>query len=94
MSALPPLLPYLTVSDGAGAIEFYKKAFGAVEHELHHAPGSTKIMNACLSINGGVYYAPDAPFGGYKQSGIGREMGVAGLEEFLELKTMAEPATT
>ena len=36
---------------------------------------------------------PDAPFGGYKQSGIGREMGVAGFEEFLEIKTLAEPAS-
>jgi len=67
MSALPPLLPYLTVSDGAAAIAFYKKAFGAVEHELHHAPGSTKIMNAHLSINGGVFMLSDdfsAQFGG------------------------------
>ena len=67
MSALPPLLPYLTVSDGAAAIEFYKKAFGAVEHELHHAPGSTKIMNACSSINGGVFMLSDdfsVQFGG------------------------------
>src|ERR1700746_1053759 len=67
MSALPPLLPYLTVSDGAAAIAFYKKAFGAVEHELHLAPGSTKIMNACLSINGGVFMLSDdfsAQFGG------------------------------
>ena len=40
-------------------------------------------------INGGNYFSPDAPFGGYKQSGIGREMGVAGLEEFLERKTFA-----
>ena len=32
-----------------------------------------------------MWYAPDAPFGGYKQAGIGREMGVAGLDEFLEL---------
>ena len=45
-----------------------------------------------ISVNGGVYYAPDAPFGGYKQSGIGREMGEAGLDEFLERKTLAEPA--
>ena len=67
MSALPPLLPYLTVSDGAAAIEFYKKAFGAAEHEVHHAPGSTKIMNAHLSINGGVFMLSDdfsAQFGG------------------------------
>jgi PhnB protein len=67
MSALPPLLPYLTVSDGAAAIEFYKKAFGAVEREVHLAPGTTKIMNACLSINGGIFMLSDdfsAQFGG------------------------------
>ena len=67
MSALPPLLPYLTVSDGAAAIQFYKRAFGAAEHEVHHAPGSTKIMNAHLSINGGVFMLSDdfsAQFGG------------------------------
>ena len=45
-----------------------------------------------MSINGGIYNAPDAPFGGYKQSGFGREMGVAGLEEFLQIKVLAEPA--
>lgn len=50
------------------------------------------IRAGTMSVNGGVYYGPDAPFGGYKQSGIGREMGSAGLDEFLELKTFAEPA--
>jgi aldehyde dehydrogenase (NAD+) len=49
------------------------------------------IRAGTISINGGMYYGPDAPFGGYKQSGIGREMGVAGFEEFLEMKTIAEP---
>jgi aldehyde dehydrogenase (NAD+) len=48
-----------------------------------------RIRSGTLSINGGNYFGPDAPFGGYKQSGIGREMGVAGLEEFLERKTFA-----
>jgi len=51
-----------------------------------------RIRTGTMSINGGVYYGPDSPFGGYKQSGIGREMGAAGLLEFLELKTFAEPA--
>ncbi len=45
-----------------------------------------------MSINGGLWYGADVPFGGYKQSGIGREMGVAGFEEYLETKAMAEPA--
>ncbi|HZP30466.1 MAG TPA: aldehyde dehydrogenase family protein [Acidimicrobiia bacterium] len=50
-----------------------------------------RIRAGTISVNGGIYYGPDAPFGGYKQSGIGREMGAAGLLEFLELKTLAEP---
>lgn len=48
-----------------------------------------RIRTGTLSINGGDYSGPDCPFGGYKQSGIGREMGTAGLEEFLERKTFA-----
>jgi acyl-CoA reductase-like NAD-dependent aldehyde dehydrogenase len=48
-----------------------------------------RIRSGTFSINGGNYFGPDAPFGGYKQSGIGREMGVAGLEEFQERKTFA-----
>jgi acyl-CoA reductase-like NAD-dependent aldehyde dehydrogenase len=60
------------------------------EHALSVA---RRIRAGTISVNGGVYYGPDAPFGGYKQSGIGREMGAAGLDEFLERKTLAEPAS-
>jgi aldehyde dehydrogenase (NAD+) len=51
-----------------------------------------RVRTGSMSVNGGLWYAPDAPFGGYKQSGVGREMGAAGLDEFLERKTLAEPA--
>jgi len=51
-----------------------------------------RVRSGTLSVNGGIYNTPDAPFGGYKQSGFGREMGVAGLEEFLQMKTLAMPA--
>ena len=50
-----------------------------------------RVRVGTLSINGGMYNAPNAPFGGYKQSGFGREMGLAGLEEFLQMKTFGEP---
>ncbi|WP_371657629.1 aldehyde dehydrogenase family protein [Streptomyces sp. NBC_00280] len=48
-----------------------------------------RIRTGTFSINGGNYFAADVPFGGYKQSGIGRESGVPGLEEFLEYKSFA-----
>jgi aldehyde dehydrogenase (NAD+) len=40
-----------------------------------------------VEINGGAFN-PLAPFGGYKQSGHGREMGRLGLEEFLVTKSL------
>jgi betaine-aldehyde dehydrogenase len=40
-----------------------------------------------VDINGGKFN-PSAPFGGYKQSGFGRERGTYGLEEFLETKSL------
>lgn len=48
-----------------------------------------RIRTGTLGVNGGIWYAPDVPFGGYKQSGIGREMGVEGFEEYLETKAIA-----
>ena len=48
-----------------------------------------RIRTGTVAVNGGIYYGADAPFGGYKQSGVGREMGPEGLEEYLETKTIA-----
>ena len=53
---------------------------------------AARMRTGTVSINGGLWYGPDVPFGGYKQSGIGREMGRAGFEEYLETKSTAEPA--
>jgi aldehyde dehydrogenase (NAD+) len=50
-----------------------------------------RIRTGTIGVNGGAWFGPDSPFGGYKQSGVGREMGRAGLEEFLESKTLAVP---
>ena len=50
-----------------------------------------RIRVGTLNVNGANFFAPDSPFGGYKQSGVGREMGVAGLEEYLQIKTVAVP---
>ena len=46
-----------------------------------------RIRTGQIEVNGGAFN-PNAPFGGYKQSGYGREYGEHGFEEFLEIKSM------
>lgn len=51
-----------------------------------------RLRTGTVAINRGLWFGPDSPFGGYKQSGLGREMGVPGFEEYLETKTLGLPA--
>ena len=46
-----------------------------------------KMRTGQVSVNGGAFNV-SAPFGGYKLSGNGRELGTHGLEEFLEIKAI------
>ena len=48
---------------------------------------ASRLRSGMVHING-AELDPAAPFGGYKQSGIGREWGEFGLEEFLEVKSV------
>jgi aldehyde dehydrogenase (NAD+) len=50
-----------------------------------------RLRAGTASVNGGVWLAPDSPFGGYKASGIGRQNGVEGFEQYTETKTLAGP---
>ena len=47
---------------------------------------ANRLRVGTVNVNGGVWYSADMPFGGYKQSGVGREMGVAGGQEDLQPK--------
>ncbi|MFI6263873.1 aldehyde dehydrogenase family protein [Micromonospora sp. NPDC051006] len=58
--------------------------FGAPEHALAVA---RRLRAGQVDVNGG-HWNPLAPFGGYRQSGNGREFGRFGLEEFLETKSI------
>jgi aldehyde dehydrogenase (NAD+) len=53
----------------------------------------SRIRAGSVSVNGGMTYGADLPFGGYKQSGIGRQNGVAGFDQYLETKSFAWPAS-
>ncbi len=50
-----------------------------------------RIRTGTVSINGGMIYGPDLPFGGFKDSGIGRQNGIAGFDQYLEVKSLAWP---
>ena len=51
---------------------------------------AARLRAGMVHINGGPHRY-GSPFGGYKQSGIGREGGLFGLEDFLEIKTIHRP---
>ncbi|WP_248965346.1 aldehyde dehydrogenase family protein [Sphaerisporangium perillae] len=84
------IVPYTSVDEAvdiangtpyglAGAV------WGATEQEA--VAVARRLRTGQVAINGGRFN-PSAPFGGYKQSGIGRELGEFGLEEYLEVKSL------
>ena len=60
---------------------------GDIDHAVAVA---RKIRTGQVAINGGGFN-PYAPFGGYKKSGNGRELGEFGLVDYLEIKAMTRP---
>jgi acyl-CoA reductase-like NAD-dependent aldehyde dehydrogenase len=54
-----------------------------------------RLRTGTVSVNGGAGgINPDATFGGYKHSGLGREFGAHGIPEFLEHKAVTWPVAT
>ncbi|PZS36939.1 MAG: NAD-dependent succinate-semialdehyde dehydrogenase, partial [Pseudonocardiales bacterium] len=53
---------------------------------------SERLETGMIGVNRGVVSNPAAPFGGVKQSGIGREGGLEGIAEYLEVKYVAMPS--
>lgn len=47
-----------------------------------------RVRTGAIGVNGGMYYGADAPFGGYKNSGWGRQCGIEGFSQYLETKTI------
>jgi aldehyde dehydrogenase (NAD+) len=89
-----PVLVVIGYEDDDDAVRIannsiYGLAGGVFGDETRALAVARRIRAGSLSINGGNYFGAESPFGGYKQSGIGREMGVQGLEEFLEHKAFA-----
>ncbi|MDO8365052.1 MAG: aldehyde dehydrogenase family protein [Actinomycetota bacterium] len=88
-----PVLSIMPYDTEAEAIEIandsiYGLAGGVWSGDADHAKAvARKIRAGQVEVNGGAFNVM-APFGGYKQSGLGREAGKFGLEEFLEVKAL------
>lgn len=48
-----------------------------------------RVRSGVFGVNGGMFYGADAPFGGFKNSGVGRQCGVEGFRQYLETRTIA-----
>ncbi len=53
---------------------------------------ASRIRAGVLTINGSSWYGPASPFGGFKQSGVGRQNEFEGFEQYTETKTYGLPA--
>ncbi|HEX7857997.1 MAG TPA: aldehyde dehydrogenase family protein [Sphingobium sp.] len=90
-----PVLVVIPFEDDDDAVRIandsdYGLSGGVVSADVDRAVNVAKrIRTGSVSINNGMCIAGDLPFGGYKASGIGREWGVEGIEEFLESKVIA-----
>jgi aldehyde dehydrogenase (NAD+) len=88
-----PVLAILPYDDEEEAVRIandtvYGLAGGVWSGDAERAKAvARRIRTGQVEINGGAFN-PLAPFGGYKQSGHGRELGKFGIEEFLETKSM------
>jgi aldehyde dehydrogenase (NAD+) len=93
-----PVLVVLGFDDDADAVRMannsiYGLSGAVVSDSLERSVGvARKMRTGTVGINGGQWFAVDTPFGGYKHSGLGRENGTQGFEEFLETKSVGLPA--
>ena len=87
-----PVLSIIRFSDDAEAVAMANDSrfgLGAYLHTRDVARAHTvaaQLEAGCIAINGMLPMAPNLPFGGFKQSGFGREGGRPGLEEFMQIK--------
>jgi acyl-CoA reductase-like NAD-dependent aldehyde dehydrogenase len=51
-----------------------------------------RLRAGSIGLNGTAAYGAEVPFGGYKASGVGRQNGVAGFDQYVEVKSVASPA--
>lgn len=85
-----PIIPFGTVEEAlalANATEYGLTAFVQTQDLNTALRMSEELAYGMVCVNDWLPATPEAPFGGVKQSGLGRESGSEGLHEYLEAKT-------
>jgi aldehyde dehydrogenase (NAD+) len=89
-----PVLVLIPFDDDDEAVRLANdSAFGLAGAVLSKSPEramriARRIRTGAIGVNGGMYYGADAPFGGYKNSGVGRQCGIEGFAQYTETKTI------
>ncbi len=92
-----PVLCVIPFDDDADAVRIANDSIYGLSGAVHSASEeralavARAVRTGTISVNGGGWFHPDTPFGGYRQSGVGRENGELGFEEYLETKVIALP---
>lgn len=87
-----PVVPIVTFEDQDEAIRMANDTeYGLISYVYAKDPGTgisvaQRMESGMVAVNRGVVSDPAAPFGGMKESGLGREGGFAGIHEFLEMQ--------
>jgi aldehyde dehydrogenase (NAD+) len=87
-----PVLAVIAYDDDNDAIRIANDSSYGLSGGVFSASGeramsiARRIRTGSISVNGGVWYGADGPYGGYKTSGIGRQNGIEGFETYLETK--------
>jgi succinate-semialdehyde dehydrogenase / glutarate-semialdehyde dehydrogenase len=90
-----PVAPIVTFEDTDDAVRMANDTeYGLISYLYAPDPGTglsvgRRMESGMVAINRGVASDPAAPFGGTKESGLGREGGFAGIHEFLEVQYLA-----
>ena len=90
-----PVAPIITVESTDQAVRMANDTeYGLISYVFASDPGegirvARRLESGMVAVNRGVASDPAAPFGGMKESGLGREGGFAGIHEFLETKYVA-----
>ena len=90
-----PVAPIITFTDQDDAIRMANDTeYGLISYVFAKDPGTgvrvaRQMESGMVAINRGIASDPAAPFGGMKESGLGREGGFEGIKEFLEMQYFA-----